>query len=76
MDIDKPRQPEDMSMRANRLSLVNRYNISLGAPEPAATRLQRKFIDGFMDPLHIPGFVVEYELIIESRWPMQKSSQP
>lgn len=71
MDIDSPREPQDMSMLANRLSLVGRYNHSLGAPGPEAERVQREFIDGFMNPLLIPGFVVEYELMIESRWPMK-----
>ncbi len=75
MDTDAPREPQDMSVIANRLSLINRYNRSLGVPGPGADRLQVDFINGFMDPRKLVAFVAQCELIIESRWPMQPQSK-
>lgn len=72
MDDDKQRYPKDMEVLLNRLSLISRYNLCLGKPGPAATEVQREFINGVMDPRLVPTFVAEYETIIESRRRMHK----
>jgi hypothetical protein len=64
--------PNDMGVRSNRLSVIDRYNRCVGAPGPEAQPIQNEFLGGLMDPLFVASFVAEYEVIIASRRPMHK----
>lgn len=67
---DKSGKPLNMSVMANRLDLINRYNVSLGAPGPGAKRVQHEFINGLMPSEIVATFVAQCEAMIEARRPM------
>lgn len=72
MDSDNTKPAQDIGFLRSKISLVSRYNQCVGDPGPAARRLQRDFVNGEMDPQLISSFVAEYQMVIESRQPMQK----
>jgi hypothetical protein len=59
--------PVDMSVLANRLSLIRRYNHALGKPGLQAWRVQCDFINGFMAPRVQDAFVAQCENMILAR---------
>lgn len=45
-----------LTLKGNRVDLMNQFNQICGAPSPAVDRLQQEFIDGVLEPAETVAF--------------------